>query len=157
MEVTRRRINHPATVIVWWELLTNLVVAKGVDVCLLMCLENGERVYHSYRHESIVEKAKKMRMKISKRKLSGFTDQPQKIPATILRRIMTFHLRKWERHSRSKILSGLWISSRYLLTYPLFNGDLSALATSQYLLERLSRNCTSPNGIRNLILPLLLC
>ena len=46
MEVTRRRINHPATGIVWWELLTNLVVAKEVDVCLLMCLENGERVYH---------------------------------------------------------------------------------------------------------------
>ena len=97
-----------------------------------------------------------MRMTISKRKLSGFTDQPQKIPATILKSRMTFHLRKWERHSRSRILSGLWISSRFLLKYPLFNGDLAALATSQYLLERLSRNCTSPNGIRNLIFPLLL-
>ena len=124
---------------------------------LLVCLETGERVYHYYRQESVVEKAKKIRMTISKRKLSGFTDHPQKIPATILTRRTTFHPRKWERHSRSRMLSGLWISSRYLLTYPLFNGDLPALATSQYLLERLSRNCTSPNGIRNLILPLLLC
>ena len=32
-------------------------------------------------------------------------------------------------------------------------GDLPVLATSQYSLERLSRNCTSPNGLRSIILP----
>ena len=88
-----------------------------------------------------------MNMTISKRNLPWLTDQPQNTPATILKRRMTFHLRNCERHRRSWILSGLLISSRYLLTYPLFNGDRPALATSQYLLERLSRNCTSPNGI----------
>ena len=96
-------------------------------------------------------------MKISKRNMTGLTDQPQNTPATILRRMMTFHLRKWERHRRSWILSELLMSIRYLLTYPLCNDDLPARATSQYLLERLSRNCTSPNGIIYLILPLMLC
>ena len=60
---------------------------------LLMCLENGERVYHYYRQERLDEKAKKMSMTISKRKLPGFTDQ--NTPATILKIIMIFHLRKW--------------------------------------------------------------
>ena len=96
-------------------------------------------------------------MTISKRNLPGLTDQPHNTPATILRRIITFHLRKWERHRRSWVLSDLLMSSRYLLTYPLFNGDLPALATSQYVLERLSRNCTSPNGVICIILPLMLC
>ena len=126
-------------------------------MCVCSWLENSERVYHWYRQERLVEKATKISMTISKRMLPGFTDQPQKTPATILKRIMTFHLRTWERHSRSWILSGLWISSRYLLTYPLFNGDHPASVTSQYLLDRLSQNCTSPNGIRSLILPLMLC
>ena len=54
--------------------------------------------------ERLVEKAKKMSMTISTRKLPGFTDQPQKTPATIFKGIMIFHLRKWAKHSRSWIL-----------------------------------------------------
>ena len=48
-----------------------------------MCLDNGERVYRSYRQERLVEKIKKMSMTISKRKLPRFSDQPQMTPATI--------------------------------------------------------------------------
>ena len=62
--------------------LTKLVVDKVVAASLLMCLDNGERVYCSYRHERLVEKIKKMSMTISKRKLPRFSDQPQMTPAT---------------------------------------------------------------------------
>ena len=63
--------------------LTKLAVDKVVAARLFMCLDNGERVYRSYRHDSLVEKIKKMSMTISKRKLSTFSDQPQMTPATI--------------------------------------------------------------------------
>ena len=63
--------------------LTKLAVDKVVAGRLLMCLDNGERVYRSYRQERLVENIKKMSMTISKRKLPGFSDQPQMTPATI--------------------------------------------------------------------------
>ena len=50
-----------------------------------MCLGNCEGVYGSCRQESLVETAKKMNMTISKRKLPGFTDQPHKTPAIIMK------------------------------------------------------------------------
>ena len=63
--------------------LTKLAVDKVVAACLLMCLDNDERVYRSYSQERLVETIKKMSMTISKRKLPGFSDQPQMTPATI--------------------------------------------------------------------------
>ena len=62
--------------------LTQLAVDKVVAASLLMCLDNGERVYRSYRQERLVENIKKMNMTISKRKLPRFSDQPQMTPAT---------------------------------------------------------------------------
>ena len=62
--------------------LTKLAVDKVVAASLLMCLDNGDRVYRSYRQERLVEKIKKMSMTISKRKLPRFSDQPQMTPAT---------------------------------------------------------------------------
>ena len=44
-----------------------------------------QHVYGSCRQESLVETAKKMNVTISKRKLPGFTDQPQKKPAIIMK------------------------------------------------------------------------
>ncbi|KAH3726527.1 hypothetical protein DPMN_052394 [Dreissena polymorpha] len=41
------------------KLMTKLAVGKEVAVRLLICIENGERVYRAYRQERIVEKAKK--------------------------------------------------------------------------------------------------
>ena len=58
------------------------VLTKLVAASLLMCLDNGERVYRSYRQERLVEKIKKMSMTISKRKRPRFSDQPQMTPAT---------------------------------------------------------------------------
>ena len=52
---------------------------------LLMCLGNCERVYGSCRQDSLIETAKNMNMTISKRKLPGFTDQPHKTPAIIMK------------------------------------------------------------------------
>ena len=49
------------------------------------CLENGERVYQSYRQEVLVETAKEISATISKRNLPQFNEQPQKTPATILK------------------------------------------------------------------------
>ena len=66
-------------------LLTQLAVDKRVAMRLLMCLEKCELVYRSYRQDSLDEKVKKMSMTISKRNLPGFTDQPQKTPAIILK------------------------------------------------------------------------
>ena len=63
--------------------LAKLAVDKVVAVRLLMCLDNGEHVYRSYMQERLVEKIKKMSMTISKRKMPGFSDQPQMTPATI--------------------------------------------------------------------------
>ncbi len=65
-------------------LLTKLTVDKGVAMRLLMCLKDYELVYRSYRQDSLDENATKMSMTISKRKLHGFTDQPQKTPAIII-------------------------------------------------------------------------
>ncbi len=62
------------------------LLIKGGWASAQTCLENGERVFHWYRQERLVEKAKEMSITISKRKLPGFTDQPQKTPATILKR-----------------------------------------------------------------------
>ena len=59
-----------------------MAVDKVVAASLLMCIDNGERVYRSYRQERLVEKVKKMSMTTSKRKLPRFTDQPQMTPAT---------------------------------------------------------------------------
>ena len=63
--------------------LSQLDADKVVAARLLMCLDNGERVYRSYRQERLVEKIKKMSMTISKRKLPRFSDQPQMTPAQI--------------------------------------------------------------------------
>ena len=63
--------------------LTKLAVDKVVAARLLMCLDNGERVYRSYRQARLVERIKQMSMTISKRKLHGFSDQPQMTPATV--------------------------------------------------------------------------
>ena len=38
--------------------LTKLAVEKVVAASLLMCLDNGDRVYRSYRQERLVEKIK---------------------------------------------------------------------------------------------------
>ena len=62
-----------------------LAVDNGVAMRLLVCLGNCERVYGSYRQESLLETAKKMSMTISKRKLPGFTYEPQKSPAIIMK------------------------------------------------------------------------
>ena len=98
--------------------LTKLAVDKVVAARLLMRVDNGERVYRSYRQERLVEKLKKMSMTISKRKLPGFSDQPQRHQQQFRRRRITFRLRNWQRHRRSWILlkSGVWTSSTYLLT-----------------------------------------
>ena len=37
-------------------LLTKLTVDRKIAARLLKCLENGERVYRSYRHERLVQK-----------------------------------------------------------------------------------------------------
>ncbi len=69
-------------------LLTKLAVDREVAARLLKCLENGERVYRSYRRDRFVDKTIKLNTTISKRKLPRFTDQTQKTPATILKEKM---------------------------------------------------------------------
>ena len=55
-------------------LFAYLVVDKGVDVRLRMCLENGERVYHWYRQEMLVENTKVISMRATTREFPGLTD-----------------------------------------------------------------------------------
>ena len=73
----------PNVVMQLHNVLTKLALDKMVAARLLMCLDNGERVYRRYRQERLVEKIKKISMTIWKRKLPGFIDQPYMTPATI--------------------------------------------------------------------------
>ncbi|MEL6606422.1 MAG: hypothetical protein AAFP20_24785 [Cyanobacteria bacterium J06614_10] len=63
-------------------LLTKQAVDREVAARLLKCLENGERVYRSYRQERLVKKTQKISATISNRKFPTFTDQPKKTPST---------------------------------------------------------------------------
>ena len=94
--------------------LLNIVVADR----LLMCLDNGERVYRSYRQERLVEKLKKMSMTYRSGSCLDSATSLRWHQQQFRRRRITFRLRNWQRHRRSCIFlkSGVWTSSRYLLT-----------------------------------------
>ena len=122
------------------DVLTKLAVDKVVAASLLMCLDNGERVYRSYRQERLVEKIKKMSMTISKRKLPRFSDQPQMTPATSQKEKKNISSK--ELAEAQKIMDiakerGMDIKQilapNVLLASTLFDGDLPAHANKSTL------------------------
>lgn len=139
-------------------LLTKPAVEQEVVACLLKCLENGERVYRSYRQERVVEKSNKMSADTSKCKLPRFTDQPQKTSAVILKE-RTSHPRTWQMHrgAWSLQMRREWSSGRFSFTICWQHLHCSTVtlltARSHYLLRRFSLNWTSSNGVTSLLLP----
>ena len=121
-----------------------MVVDNGVAIRQFMCLGNCERVCGAYMQEILVETAKTMSMTMSERKLPGFTDQPQKTPAIIMKEtkdLSSNEVRGTEDHgdyqragygSHADTCSQCAFSISTFLSRP----------TIQYLLERLSRNWT---------------
>ena len=65
-------------------ILTKQAVDREVANRLTHCIENGDRIYHSYRQEVFVEKSKKLSASLSKRKLPKFTDQLCKFPERVV-------------------------------------------------------------------------
>ena len=102
-------------------LLTKQAVNNEVAVRLLKCVEHGECAYRSYRQERLIEKSKKINATIPKRKLPGFTDQPEKIQSTILKEkqnLSSIHPLMRQRRKETWTLPkrGGWTSGRFYLT-----------------------------------------
>ena len=67
-------------------LLSHVAVDKTVSERLIKCLENGEKIYNTYRQEVLVTKVKKLNSSITKRKLPLFNDYPQKTADTFVKK-----------------------------------------------------------------------
>jgi len=127
-------------------LLTKLSVDRQVAARLLKYLENGERVYRSYRREMLVEKTKKMSTTIAKRKLPRFNDQPQHTPAIILKEKKDLSSKDMAEAQRNMdIATERGMDIRQILTHdvlsatPLFDGDLPAQVNNSKLVSEIER------------------
>ncbi|KAL8622995.1 hypothetical protein ACOMHN_027116 [Nucella lapillus] len=141
-------------------LLTKLAVDRQVAERLLKCLENGERVYQSYRQEVLVEKTKKMSATISKRKLPQFNEQPQKIPATILKEKKDMSSKDVAEAQRTMDIAkerGMDITQilahDLLPVTPLFDGDLPAHAKKSTLVGEIESKLDLTQWNRTSLLP----
>ncbi|KAL8620077.1 hypothetical protein ACOMHN_015359 [Nucella lapillus] len=141
-------------------LLTKLAVDRQVAERLLKCLENGERVYQSYRQEVLVEKTKKMSATISKRKLPQFNEQPQKIPATILKEKKDMSSKDVAEAQRTMdIAKERGMDIKQILAHdllpvtPLFDGDLPAHAKKSTLVGEIESKLDLTQWNRTSLLP----
>ena len=120
--------------------LTRQAVDREVAVRLLKCLDNGRRVYRSYRQERFVEKTKKMSTTISKLKLPKLTDQSKTTPPTVMKEKKDISSKDVAEAQRSMDIAkergmdlGQILTHDVLTSSPLFDGDLPAHATKSVL------------------------
>ena len=125
-------------------ILTKQAVDREVANRLTHCIENGDRIYHSYRQEVFVEKSKKLSASLSKRKLPKFTDQLCKFPERVVtekKALSTKDVAVAQKSmdiakERGMVLTKI-LGHDFLPVSPLFEGDLPSHVNKSTLVGKI--------------------
>ena len=123
-------------------LLTKQAVDPSVVSRFLECVNNGKKVYQSFRRERMVEKTKKLSSTITKGKFPAFNAHKEKTPTLVLKgkqELSTKSMASAHRNidiakDRGMTLPEI-LSHDLLPVSPLFEGDLPASASKSKLIE----------------------
>lgn len=123
-------------------LFTKTAVDRVVALRLLKCLENGEKIYQSYRKERLVDKTKKISATIAKKSLPLFNEYPQNAAPAIQKEKTTLTSKCIaEGYRNIDVAKARGMNLHEILTHdvlsvsPLFEGDLPAPATKSKLMD----------------------
>ena len=123
-------------------IFTKTAVNKVVALHLLECLENGKKIYQSYRKERLVDKTKKISATITKRILPLFNEYPQNTTSAIQKKKTTLTAKCIaEGYRNIDLVKARGMNLHEILTHdvlsvsPLFEGDLPAPATKSKLMD----------------------
>ena len=123
-------------------IFTKTAVDKVVALRLLKCLENGKKIYQSYRKERLVDKTKKISATITKRSLPLFNEYPQNAAPAIQKKKTTLTFKCiTEGYRNIDLVKARGMNLHEILTHdvlsvsPSFEGDLPAPATKSKLMD----------------------
>ena len=119
-------------------IFTKTAVDQVVALRLLKCLENGKKIYQSYRKERLVDKTKKISATITKRSLPLFNEYPQNAAPTIQKKTTLTSKCIAEGYRNIDLAKAQGMNLHEILTHdvlsvsPLFESNLPALAVRSY-------------------------